>query len=161
MFAFNAQTCDFVAGSVMSIRNYFRPSNRLSEPTVCTRVALKGREQGTLSLPRMRQVSWIFPAPCYCTFYSSYLPIAKTANTAHPRCLSRQMSYDSSSFTAQRIDRKRFRALFCTPMTLRPSPPILLIYVVASNTTFPSSMAVTFSVCFSPCSSYAITNAML
>ena len=33
--------CDFVAGSVMSIRNYFRPSNRLSEPMGCKSVALK------------------------------------------------------------------------------------------------------------------------
>ena len=37
----------------------------------------------------------------------------------------------------QRIDRKHFRALFRTPTTLQPSPPILLTYVVASNTTFP------------------------
>ena len=37
----NAHTCDFVAGSVMSIRNCFRPSNRLSEPTGSISVALK------------------------------------------------------------------------------------------------------------------------
>ena len=63
----------------------------------------------------------------------------------------------------QRIDRKRFRALFRTPTTLQPPPPyfFIILYVVASNT-FPfenSSMAVTFSVRFFPCSSYDNTNA--
>ena len=33
VLALDAHTCDFVAGSVMSIKNYFKPSNGLSEPT--------------------------------------------------------------------------------------------------------------------------------
>ena len=42
-------TCDFVAGSVMSIRSYFRPRNRLPEPTGSISVALKSRDPGTSS----------------------------------------------------------------------------------------------------------------
>ena len=32
MVVLDTHTCDCVAGSVTSIRNYFRPSNRLPEP---------------------------------------------------------------------------------------------------------------------------------
>ena len=32
MFVLDVHTCDCVAGSVMSIRDYFRPSNELPEP---------------------------------------------------------------------------------------------------------------------------------
>ena len=49
----DAQTCDFVAGSVMSIRNYFRLSNGLSESTGSINV-LKSREQGTSNPPCAR-----------------------------------------------------------------------------------------------------------
>ena len=77
---------------------YFRPSNRLSEPT-CTgsiSIALKGREQGTY-MSALCQVSWILPALCYCTFYST-LPSQK--QRTHSWYLSRQRSYASSFFTA-------------------------------------------------------------
>ena len=52
------RTWDFVAGSVMSVRNYFRPSNGLSEPTGSISVALKSREQRTLSPPCARSAEY-------------------------------------------------------------------------------------------------------
>ena len=44
VLALDAHTWDFVAGSVMSIRNYFRPINGFSELTGSISVALKSRE---------------------------------------------------------------------------------------------------------------------
>ena len=44
------------------------------------------------------QVSLIFLAPCYCTFYSTSPSHWK--QRTHPRYLTRQISYDSSFFTA-------------------------------------------------------------
>ena len=58
MLALDAHTCDFVAGSVMSFRNYFRPSNGLSEPTGSISVALKNRGQGTSSPPCARSAEY-------------------------------------------------------------------------------------------------------
>ena len=63
MFVFDAHTCDFVAGSVMSIRNYFRPSNGLSESTGSISIALKSREQGT-SNPLCARSAEYFLRPC-------------------------------------------------------------------------------------------------
>jgi len=51
VLALDGHTCDFVAGSVIPIRYYFRPSNGHSEPTVSMSIALKSREQGTSSPP--------------------------------------------------------------------------------------------------------------
>ena len=42
----------------MSSRNYFRPSNGLSEPTGSIRVALKSREQETSSPPCARSAEY-------------------------------------------------------------------------------------------------------
>ena len=53
-----ALACNCVAGLVMLIRNYFRPSNRLSEPTGSISVALKSREQGTSSPPCARSAEY-------------------------------------------------------------------------------------------------------
>ena len=58
MLALDAHTCDFVAASVMSIRNYLRPINRLSEPTGSISVALKSREQETSSSPCARSAEY-------------------------------------------------------------------------------------------------------
>ena len=56
--ALDAHTCDFVAGSVMSIRNYSRLSDGLSESTGCISIALKSREQGTSSPPCARSAEY-------------------------------------------------------------------------------------------------------
>ena len=76
-----SRTCDFVAGTVMSVRNYFRPSNGLSEPTGSIGVALKSREQRTLSLPCARSAEYFLRPVTVYFIVASYLPIAKTANT--------------------------------------------------------------------------------
>ena len=58
MLALDAHTCDCEAGLVILIRNYFRPSNGLSEPTGSISVALKSREQGTSSRPSGRSAEY-------------------------------------------------------------------------------------------------------
>ena len=105
------------------------------------------------------QVSWIFPAPCYCTFYSTS-PSQK--QRTHSRYLSRQMSYDSSflfhshsvsigsvfgvSFAHQRLSNHRLHTSY--------------IYVVASNTfrkSFPQQLLSPYV--SSPCSSLPLLSA--
>ena len=54
--------CDFVAGSVMSIRNYFRPWNVPPEPAGSISVALKSRDPGTSS-PRCVRSAEYFLRP--------------------------------------------------------------------------------------------------
>ena len=54
----DTHTCDFVAGSAMSIRNYFRPRNGLSEPTGSISVALKSRDPGTSTLSCARSAEY-------------------------------------------------------------------------------------------------------
>ena len=94
MLALDTHTCDFVAGSAMSIRNYFQPSNGLSEPTGSISIALKSREQGTSSLPCARSAEYFLrPVTLYSTSPSQ-------DQQTHPQHLSRQMSYNSSFFTA-------------------------------------------------------------
>ena len=75
------RTWDFVAGSVMSVRNYFRPSNGLSEPTGSISVALKSREQRTLSPPCARSAEYFLRPVTVHSIVASYLPVTKTANT--------------------------------------------------------------------------------
>ena len=80
----------------MSIRIYCRPRNGLPETTGSISVALKSREQGTLSLPCARSAEYFL---CPDTVNSIVPPRHK--NSKHTRrYLSRQMSYNSSSFTA-------------------------------------------------------------
>ena len=78
----------------------FRPSNRLSKPTGFMSIALEGRERKSWGNFKFAlcQVSWILPVPCYCTFYSTS-PSQKSEHT-RDMYLLRQMSYDSSFFTA-------------------------------------------------------------
>ena len=83
----------------MSIRNYFRPSNGLSEPMGFIRIALKSREQRTSSPPCARSDD----DSCYCTFYSTS---SSQEQQTHPWYLSRQMSYDSSFFTATALSNR-------------------------------------------------------
>ena len=124
MFAFDAHTCDFVACSVMSIRNYFRPSNGLSEPTGCISGALKSREQRTSSPPFARSAEYfLHPVTVYIL---QFLPLRRknsehTCDIFQGKC---PMIVPLSQ--PQCIDRKHFRALFRTPTTLRLPPPILL-----------------------------------
>ena len=83
-----ASSYDFVAGSVMSIRNYFWPSNRLSEPTGSISIALKSRGQGTSLI----------------TVHSIVPPSRK--NSKHTRdTFLWQMLYDSSFSQPQCINR--------------------------------------------------------
>ena len=132
VLALDAHTYDFVAGSVMSIRNYFRPSNGLSESMGSISVALKSRAGNFKSA--LCQVSWIFPAPCYCTFYSTS---PSQEQRTHPRYLSRQMSYDSSFFTATAYWSEAFLGLSFAQWLSNRRLPYFFIYMVASNTAFP------------------------
>ena len=50
---------------------------------------LERKRAGKLSKFALCQVSWIFPAPCYCRFYSYTSPSQK--QRTHLRYLSRQM----------------------------------------------------------------------
>ena len=108
---------------------YFRPSNRLSEPTGSISITLEGREQGTY-MSALCQVSWIFPAPCYCTFYST-LPSQK--QRTHSRYLSRQMSYDSSFlFTATAYRSEAFSG-FLSHTNDSPTTASILLYIRSSH----------------------------
>ena len=142
----------FVAGSVMSIRNYFRPSNGLSKPTSCISVALKSREHAGNFKSALWQVRWIFLVPM--TVHSIVAISPSQKQRTQPRYLSRQMSYDSSSFTATAYRSEAFSALFRTPTTLQPPPPILHHVRGSLEYNIPlrknSSTAVTFSVRFFP-----------
>ena len=84
------------------------------------------------------QVSWIFLAPCYCTFYSTS-PSQK--QRTHSRYLSRQMSNDSSFvFHSHSVSiGSVFGVSFHIPTTLQPPLPYFFIYVVASENLFDSS----------------------
>ena len=90
----------------MSIRKYFRPSYGHSKPTGFISVALKSREQGTSSA---RSAEY-FLRPV--TVHSTVATSPSQKQRTHPRYLSRQMSYDSSSFTATayRLEAYRLRA---------------------------------------------------
>jgi len=80
VLALNAHICDFVPGSVMSIRNYFRPSNGLSEPTGSISIALKSREQGTSSPPCARSAEYfLHPATVHSIVDTSPLQKQRTA----------------------------------------------------------------------------------
>ena len=81
MLALDAHTCDCEACLVMLIRNYFRPSNGLSEPTGSISVALKSREQRTLSPPCARSAEYFLHPVTAHSIVASYLPVTKTANT--------------------------------------------------------------------------------
>ena len=97
VLALDAHTCDFVAVSVMSIRNYLRPINGLSEPMGSRSVPLKSREQGTSSPPYARSAEY-FLHPV--TVHSIVATSPSQQQRTHPRYLLRQISYDSSFFTA-------------------------------------------------------------
>ena len=108
----------------MSIRNYFRPSNGLSKPTGCISIALKSREQATSSPPCARSAEY-FLRPI--TVHSTVATSPSQKQRTHPRYLSRQMSYDSSSFTAIAYRLEAFR-----PPTTLPLPPPILLYICGS-----------------------------
>ena len=84
MLALDAHTCDCVAGLVMLIRNYFRPSNGLSEPTGSISVALKSRAQGTSSPPCARSAEYFLrPVTVHSIVYLATSPLQKQ-QTAMP-----------------------------------------------------------------------------
>ena len=131
MLALDAHTCDFVAGSATSIRNYFQPSNGLSEPTGSISIALKSREQGTSSPPCARQLN------ISCTLLHCIVPLHRkisehTRDTFRGKCCMIVLFSQPQS-----INRKRFQALFRTPRTLKLPLAIFFVCVVASNTTIP------------------------
>ena len=131
VLALDAHTCDFVAGSAMSIRNYFQPSNGLSEPTGSISIALKSREQGTSSPPCARQLN------ISCTLLHCIVPPHRkisehTRDTFRGKCCMIVLFSQPQS-----INRKRFQALFRTPRTLKLPLAIFFVCVVASNTTIP------------------------
>ena len=150
---------------------YFRPSNRLSEPTGSISIALKGREQGTY-MSALCQVSWIFPAPCYCTFYST-LPSQNsehTRDTFRGKCpmivpsfftaipyqleaFSGSLSHTNDSSTTASIH-KYMVAL----NTLQKSFPQQLLSLYVSS--LRSSLPLLMCTCCAK-ANYAITNAML
>ena len=89
----DAHTCDFVAGSVISIRNYFRPRNGLPEPSGSISVALKSRDPGIVSQARLSLGVWpvrLIRGLQVCLVPGQlniscplllYLPVPRTANT--------------------------------------------------------------------------------
>ena len=127
MFAFDTHTSDFAAGSVMSIRNYFRPSNGLSERTGCISVALKTREQGTSSPPCARSAEYFL---CPVTVHSTVATSPSQKQQTHLRYLLRQMSYDSSSFTATAYRSEAF--LGSLSHTNDSPPPPIHLYIRGS-----------------------------
>ena len=146
----------FVPGLVMFIRNCFRPSNGLSEPTGSISITLKSREQGTSSPPCARSAEYFLR------------PVTVHSIVATSRCKNSELRCHCPMIVPfsqpQRINRKHFRGLFHTP-TLQPPPPILL-YIRGSlecNISFRKTLPWQLLSLYisSPCSSYAITNAML
>ena len=103
----------------------------------------------TCSCSCLCQVSWIFPVPSYCTFYSTS-PSQK--QWTHPRQLLRQMSYDSSFlFYSHSVwIRSVFGLSFAHQRLFNRSLLYFFIYVVASIQFLSknSSIAVTLSVRF-------------
>ena len=87
----------------------------------------------TCSCSCLCQVSWIFPVPSYCTFYSTS-PSQK--QWTHPRQLLRQMSYDSSFlFYSHSVwIGSVFGLSFAHQRLFNHSLLYFFIYVVASNT---------------------------
>ena len=148
MLTLDTHTCDFVAGSVMSIRNYFRPSNRLSESTGSISVALKSRVHGTSNPPCARSAEYfLHPVTVH-----SIVPL-RCKNSEHtPRYLSRQMSHDSYFLFHGSIGNV-FGLSFAQRRLFSRGLPYFFIYVIGLNTTIHlenSSIAVTFSIRFFP-----------
>ena len=141
MLALDTHTCDFRS---WFSNVYFRPSNRLSEPTGSINIALKGREQGTLCPPCARSAEY-FLRPVTVRSIVPY----RRKNSEHTRDTFRgKCPMIVPSFSQpQRIDRNRFRGLFRTPTTLQPPPPYF--FYIRGSVEYLSkifSTAVTFSV---------------
>ena len=117
----------------MLIRNYFRPSNGLSEPTGSISVALKSREQGTSSPPCARSAEYfLHPVTVHSIVATSPSQKQRTAMPFEANVLwwflfhCHSVSIGSVfgvSFALQRLSNRRL--------------PYFFIYVVASNATFP------------------------
>ena len=124
---------------------YFRPSNRLSEPTGSISIALKeSRELYVRLVPGQLNIS----CACYCTFYST-LPSQK--QRTHSQYLSRQMSHDSSFFTATAYRSEAFSGSL-SHTNDSPTTTSILPYARGSLE-YPLkifSTAVTFSIRFFP-----------
>ena len=99
VLALDTHICDFVPGSVMSIRNYFRPSNGLSEPMGSISVALKSREQGTLCPPCARSAEYFL---CPVTVHSIVLHRCKNSEHKCPMIVPSfftDTAYQSEAFS--------------------------------------------------------------
>ena len=135
MFAFDTHTSDFAAGSELSIRNYFWPSNGLSERMGCIRLALKSRDQGTSSLPCVRSAEYFL---CPVTVHSTVSTSLSQKQRTHLRYLLRQMSYGSSSFTATAYRSETF--LGSLSHTNNSPPPPILLYSLKYNIFFQKTL---------------------
>ena len=143
----NAHTCNCVTGSVMSIRNYFGPSNRLSEPTGCISLHVPSPEsQGTSSWPCTRSAEY-FLRPV--TAHSIVPPRWK--NNEHTRVNFQgkcpMVSYDCSFFTAMH---SISIGMFSGSLSHTASSTATFLGGVEYNNTYLSknfSMAVTLSIC--------------
>ena len=116
----------------MSISNYFRPINGLSEPTGSISVALKSREQGTSSPPCAKSAEYFLrPVTVHSIVATSPLQKQRT----HPQYLSRQMSYDSSFFHSYSVSIGSVFGLSLAHQQLSNRRlSYFFIYMVASNT---------------------------
>ena len=95
MLVLNVHTCDCVAGSVMPVRDYFRPSNGLPEPvgSLSLMYHRKHFSYQQRSTESVKKKGSRFPASSYCTFYNTS---SLQKQQTHPWQLSRQISYDCS-----------------------------------------------------------------
>ena len=122
-------TCNCVAGSVMSIRNYFRPINGLSEPTGCTCHHVPSPEsQGTSSRLCTRSAEYfLHPVTAHSIVPPRWRNSKHTHNSLQGKCpMIVPFSQPCTAYQSE-----CFRALFHTP-PLQPPPSL-----VVSNTTIP------------------------
>ena len=123
---------------------YFRPSNRLSEPTGSISIALKGREQGTLCPPCARSAKYFLrPVTVH-----SIVPHRRKNSETHSRYLSRQCPMIVPSFFTAT---EAFTG-FLSHTNDSPTTASILLYIHGSLEYLSKifSTAVTFSVRFFP-----------
>ena len=114
----------------MSIRNYFRPSNRLSEPKGCISLHVPSPEsQGTSSQPCTRSAEYFLrPVTAHSILLSRWKNSKLTRDSFQGKCpMIVPFSQPCTAYQSE-----CFRALFRTPTPLQPPPSL-----VVSNTTIP------------------------
>ena len=114
----NAHTCNCVTGLVMCIRNYFRPSNRLSEPKGCLHVP-SPESQGTSSWPCTGSTEYFLrPVTAHSIVPPQWRNSEHTCDSFQDKCpMIVPFSQPCTAYQSE-----CFRALFHTPpLQLPPS----------------------------------------